>query len=116
MGTFASPLFTALLATAEQVASLAGVNRKEAKRRMLPILQQTLANYAALGAAGAFSGPIVRGDVETVRSHIRTLKRIPLAQEIYLSLAKAALSHFPAKNNRALRREFESGKRKRRGE
>lgn len=41
---------------------------------MLPILQQTLANYAALGAAGAFSGPIVRGDVETVRSHIRTLK------------------------------------------
>ncbi len=115
-GTFASPLFTALLATAEQVASLAGVNRKEAKRRMLPILQQTLANYAALGAAGAFSGPIVRGDVETVRSHIRTLKRIPLAREIYLSLAKAALSHFPAKNNRALRREFESGKRKRRGE
>ena len=31
-GTFASPLFTALLATTEQVAALAGVNRKAAKQ------------------------------------------------------------------------------------
>ena len=31
-GTFASPLFTALLATSEQVAALAGVNRKAAKQ------------------------------------------------------------------------------------
>ena len=37
-GTFASPLFTALLATTEQVATLAGVKRKAAKRRMIPIL------------------------------------------------------------------------------
>src|SRR6202521_2172752 len=44
-GTFASPLFTALLATAEEVAALAGVNRRAAKRRMIPILLQTLANY-----------------------------------------------------------------------
>jgi predicted short-subunit dehydrogenase-like oxidoreductase (DUF2520 family) len=115
-GTFASPLFTALLATAEQVAALAGVRRKEAKRRMLPILQQTLANYAALDAAGAFSGPIVRGDVDTVKRHLRVLRKMPIAREVYLSLARAALAYLPGKNRRALRRELRSGLRKRRGE
>jgi predicted short-subunit dehydrogenase-like oxidoreductase (DUF2520 family) len=115
-GTFASPLFTALLATAEQVAALAGVHRREAKRRMLPILQQTLANYAALDAAGAFSGPIVRGDVETVKRHLRALRKVPATGEVYLSLATAALAYLPGKNKRALTRELRSGRRKRRGE
>jgi predicted short-subunit dehydrogenase-like oxidoreductase (DUF2520 family) len=115
-GTFASPLLTALLATAEQVATLAGVRRKEAKRRMLPILQQTLANYAALDAAGAFSGPIVRGDVDTVKRHLRVLRKVPAAGEVYLSLATAALAYLPGKNRRALTRELRSGRSQRRGE
>jgi predicted short-subunit dehydrogenase-like oxidoreductase (DUF2520 family) len=114
-GTFASPLFTALLATAEQVAALAGVRRKEAKRRMLPILQQTLANYAALDAAGAFSGPIVRGDVDTVKRHLSVLRKVPAASDVYLSLARAATAYLPGKNKRALIRELRSGRRKRRG-
>jgi predicted short-subunit dehydrogenase-like oxidoreductase (DUF2520 family) len=115
-GTFASPLLTALLATAEQVGALAGVNRRQVKRRMIPILQQTLANYAALDAAGAFSGPIVRGDVDTVKRHLRVLRKVPIAGEVYLSLATAALAYLPGKNKRAVMRELRSGRRKRRGE
>jgi predicted short-subunit dehydrogenase-like oxidoreductase (DUF2520 family) len=114
-GTFASPLFTALLATTEQVAILAGVNRRAAKRRMLPILRQTLANYAAFDAGSAFSGPLIRGDVDTVKRHLRVLRRLPLAQEIYLSLARAALAYLPGKNKRALTRELRSLRRERRG-
>jgi predicted short-subunit dehydrogenase-like oxidoreductase (DUF2520 family) len=96
-GTFASPLLTALLATTEHVAAAAGVNRREAKRRMLPILQQTLANYVALDAAGAFSGPIVRGDVETIRRHLRVLRKVPEAGEVYAALAKAAVRYLPGR-------------------
>jgi len=103
-GTFASPLFTALLAATEHVAVAAGVSRREAKRRMLPILRQTLANYAALDAAGAFSGPIIRGDVETIRRHLRTLKKIPAAAEVYAALAKAAVRYLPGKRKRQVRR------------
>jgi predicted short-subunit dehydrogenase-like oxidoreductase (DUF2520 family) len=114
-GTFASPLFTALLATTEEVASLAGVSRREARQRMIPILLQTLANYASFGAAGGFSGPIVRGDADTVRSHIRTLRSMPLAREVYLSLAKAALTYLPGKAKRELKEELKSAPRKRRG-
>lgn len=107
-GTFASPLFTALLATTERVAVLAGVNRKAAKRRMIPILLQTLANYVALDAAGAFSGPIVRGDVDTVKRHLRVLRGTPAARGVYAALARAALQYLPAKNQNALRRLLDS--------
>jgi predicted short-subunit dehydrogenase-like oxidoreductase (DUF2520 family) len=107
-GTFASPLFTALLATTEQVAMLAGVNRKEAKRRMIPILQQTLANYEALGAAGGFSGPIVRGDVDTVKGHLRALRGTPVAREVYSALARSALQYLPAKNKKLLKQLLDS--------
>jgi len=69
---------------------------------MLPILQQTLSNYMKLGAADSFSGPIVRGDVEIVKRHLRVLREIPAATEVYLALAKAALRYLPAKNRRLL--------------
>jgi predicted short-subunit dehydrogenase-like oxidoreductase (DUF2520 family) len=103
-GTFASPLLTALLATTEHVAAAAGVSRREAKQRMLPILQRTLANYAALDAAGAFSGPIVHGDVETIRRHLRVLRKVPEAGEVYAALAKAAVRYLPGKRKPQVRR------------
>jgi predicted short-subunit dehydrogenase-like oxidoreductase (DUF2520 family) len=111
-GTFASPLLTALLATTEHVAAAAGVNRQEAKRRMLPILRQTLANYAALDAAGAFSGPIVRGDVETIRRHLRVLRKVPAAAEVYAALARAAVGYLPGKRKRQVRRLLKEQKSK----
>ena len=102
-GTFASPLLTALLATAEEVAALAGVDRKAAKQRMIPILRQTLANYAAFDAPSAFSGPIVRGDVDTVKHHLDVLCKVPAGREVYAALARSALRYLPAKNKRALK-------------
>lgn len=103
-GTFASPLLTALLATTEKVAALARVKGKAARQRVIPILRQTLANYEAFGGSGGFSGPIVRGDVETVRAHLKVLRAAPAAREVYVALACAALRHLPTKNPAALRR------------
>jgi predicted short-subunit dehydrogenase-like oxidoreductase (DUF2520 family) len=101
-GMFASPLLTALLAGTERVALAAGVNRKAARQRMLPILKQTLANYEALGAQGAFSGPLPRGDVATVQKHLKVLQGMSGAREVYVALARAALRDLPAKNRAAL--------------
>jgi len=103
-GMFASPLFTALLAASENVAAAAGVRREAARQRMLPILQQTLANYARLGAPESFSGPIARGDVETVRKHLKVLRKVLGAREIYSALARVALNELPVKNREALRK------------
>ena len=110
--TFASPLFTALLATSEQVALGAGMKRSAARRRMLPILKQTLANYEALGAASAFSGPIVRGDVGTVKQHLTVLRDVPVAQQVYIALAQAALAYLPSKNRKVVKRALKSAQRR----
>ena len=107
-GTFASPLLTALLATTERVAVTAGVSRKVARGRMTPILLQTLANYAEVGAAAGFSGPIIRGDVDTVNRHLRVLRGVPAAREVYRALSRAALQYLPAKKKNRLRQVLES--------
>jgi predicted short-subunit dehydrogenase-like oxidoreductase (DUF2520 family) len=103
-GMFASPLLTALLAAGERVAGAAGVGRKAARQRMLPILRQTLANYAKLGAAGSFSGPISRGDVATVGKHLKVLLEVSEVREVYVALARAALRDLPVKNRAALQK------------
>ena len=107
-GTFASPLLTALLATTEYVAAAAGVRGKAVRQRMLPILQQTLANYSKLGPAASFSGPIIRGDVETVRRHLRVISDTPAVKGVYLALTKAAVAYLPGKNQRKLKEILQS--------
>jgi predicted short-subunit dehydrogenase-like oxidoreductase (DUF2520 family) len=102
-GAFASPLLVAALVTAEQVARATGLSAAQARKKMLPIVRQTIANYEAIGAAGAFSGPIVRGDAETVRSHLRVLKKVPEARDVYLALARAALRYLPVRQRAKLK-------------
>src|SRR5579863_1643062 len=94
-GAFTSPLLLATLVTGERLARAAGLSAVEARKKMLPIVKQTIRNYEALGPAGAFSGPIVRGDAETVRRHLRVLRKVPQARHVYLALARAALRYLP---------------------
>jgi predicted short-subunit dehydrogenase-like oxidoreductase (DUF2520 family) len=107
-GMFASPLLDVLLATTERVARLAGVGAKDARQRMIPILQHTLANYASFGTAGAFSGPIIRGDADTIKRHLRVLRREPAARDVYLALARAALRYLPSKKTAELKKALGS--------
>jgi predicted short-subunit dehydrogenase-like oxidoreductase (DUF2520 family) len=100
--TFASPLLTAFLATTERVAVAAGVKAKTARRRMMPIVSQTVVNYATLGPSASFSGPFVRGDAKTIGLHLRALRKPPLARGVYKALARAALRYLPTKNRKAL--------------
>ncbi len=107
-GAFTSPLLLSLLVTSEQVARLAGVPPKDARRRMLPIILQTIENYINCGPARAFSGPIVRGDTETIERHLHALKLAPNAREVYRALATAALESLPAANRKAQRKVLRS--------
>jgi predicted short-subunit dehydrogenase-like oxidoreductase (DUF2520 family) len=79
------------------------VKARDARKRMTGILLLTLCNYIAFGAAGAFSGPIVRGDVDTVKRHLRVLRGTP-ARDVYLALARAALRYLPVKNKNRIRK------------
>ena len=102
--TMICPLLVSLLAASEKVAALGGIREREARRRMMPIIRQTLRNYEKLGPAGAFSGPIVRGDAETIREHLSVMKTIPAAKNAYATLAKAALEFLPNRNRKEMMR------------
>ena len=97
-----APLLISLLVTGERVARAAGISNMEARRKMLPIVRQTLSNYSRLGPRDALSGPIVRGDAEVVRQHLQVLKKIPEARAVYAALARASLRYLPARNRREL--------------
>jgi predicted short-subunit dehydrogenase-like oxidoreductase (DUF2520 family) len=101
-GSFASPLLISTLVMAEQVAGRAGIPRTAARKMMGPILHQTLANYAKYGPAGAFSGPIVRGDAATLEKHLKILRALPEAKAVYLALSRSAAKNLPAKNKSQL--------------
>jgi predicted short-subunit dehydrogenase-like oxidoreductase (DUF2520 family) len=60
-------------------------------------------NYMQRGPEAAFSGPIKRGDLETVRRHLRELKRVPEAREVYRALVKSALRDLPSLRKNELR-------------
>ena len=102
--TMTSPLLLAFLVTLEEAARAAGLTRQDARRKSLPIIRQTLANYSRLGPERSFSGPLVRGDAETVAKHLTALKKHPGAREVYVALARAAMRGLPVKNRDGLQR------------
>ena len=99
-----SPLLLAYLVTMEEAACAAGFGRAEARRMSLPIMRQTLENYARLGPGNSFSGPFIRGDAATVERHLALLKCDPKTRAVYVALALAALDWLPVKNRKKLRR------------
>ena len=101
-GAFLSPLIVANLALAERIGIKAGVPRRLVRQAIAPILATTVFNYITLGAAGAFSGPLVRGDVNTVHKNLRALRSVPGAEDVYRALARSALRALPAGNKKEL--------------
>ena len=104
LGSFSSPLIVAALVTAERVGRGAGLTASQTRRVMAPILRQTMKNYIERGAAAAFSGPIKRGDINTVLRHLKELKRVPEAIEVYRALVKSALMDLPSAKKKELMR------------
>jgi predicted short-subunit dehydrogenase-like oxidoreductase (DUF2520 family) len=107
LGSFSSPLLVATLVTAERVGRAAGLSATQTRKVMGPILRQTLKNYQEGGAVAAFSGPIKRGDLNTVRRHLQELKRVPVASEVYRALVKSAVMDLPSVRKEELMRLVE---------
>ena len=86
--TFAANYTTALVAVAERLAADAGIHPDIARRLYLPLVRGAAANLEA-GPEAALTGPVRRGDVETVAAHLAALG--PADRELYLLLAREAL-------------------------
>jgi predicted short-subunit dehydrogenase-like oxidoreductase (DUF2520 family) len=98
----ASNYLVVLAAVAERLMTEAGLPPAEARAGIAALMEGTIANVRAEGVA-ALTGPIVRGDLETVRAHLAVLP--PDLQNTYRLLGGAALAqvHLPEDTVRAMR-------------
>jgi predicted short-subunit dehydrogenase-like oxidoreductase (DUF2520 family) len=69
-------------------------------------------NFLQRGAAAAFSGPIKRGDLNTIRRHLEKLEKVPGAAEVYRALVKSALIDLPAGRKEEISRLLSRTRRK----
>jgi predicted short-subunit dehydrogenase-like oxidoreductase (DUF2520 family) len=87
---FASNYLAGLVAAAGRLMAQAGIPEEDALEAILPLARGSLENLARLGPARALTGPIVRGDLETVRLHLRCLE--PRERALYASLGREILA------------------------
>ena len=62
----ASNFLVTLQAMAEEVARDAGLEPEQARRLLAPLVRTTVDNWVALGPKAALTGPVARGDEQTV--------------------------------------------------
>jgi predicted short-subunit dehydrogenase-like oxidoreductase (DUF2520 family) len=62
-----------LIDAACRMLERAGVSHDDALPALVPLVEGVLANIVELGVEGAVTGPVARGDVETVDLHLRVL-------------------------------------------
>lgn len=88
-GVFASNYLLSILQTAVRLLGRAGVTDEEALDAILPLARGTLKNVEDLGMDQAITGPLARGDVETVHLHLRMLE--PRERRLYAELGRELL-------------------------
>jgi predicted short-subunit dehydrogenase-like oxidoreductase (DUF2520 family) len=88
---FASNFPMVLLATAMRLLTSAGVPEDAARGALGTLLVSAAQNASVMGPAAALTGPVARGDVETVRAHLGALADAPEILELYRSLSREAL-------------------------
>jgi predicted short-subunit dehydrogenase-like oxidoreductase (DUF2520 family) len=82
-----------LLDAIASVARLAGLDERKAIAVYAPLARQALANAERLGIDAALTGPLLRGDVGTVRGHLAVLKeQAPDAVPLYVEVARRELA------------------------
>ena len=83
--TIASNHLVALMGQVSRVAEAAGVP----PAALLPLVRSTLDNVDAFGPADALTGPVVRGDIDTIARHLDALPADE--RRAYRALAEQAL-------------------------
>ncbi len=105
----ASNYLPPLLDAAARLLEQAGVPHEDALPALLPLVQGTLRNIEELGLEKAVTGPVARGDTETVNLHLRALE--PEDRRLYAllgrELTRLAADVLPPETYEALSERFD---------
>lgn len=89
---FGCGYLVALLKTAVSLWEAMGFTSEQAIQALIPLSSATLGNVAREGLLAAATGPAIRGDLLTLRSHLESLfQRSPELMSLYGNLTRASL-------------------------
>jgi predicted short-subunit dehydrogenase-like oxidoreductase (DUF2520 family) len=80
-----------LLAMATRVLTSAGVGEDAARGALATLMRAAAENVSAVAPGAALTGPVARGDVETVRAHLEALAETPEVLGVYRVLSREAI-------------------------
>ena len=85
-------LLAGLTGLAAEMWEPLGIDRADALKRLIPLLRATVDALDEQGLPSAITGPFVRGDAETISSHLAaTSAKSPETGKAYAALAEASL-------------------------
>lgn len=87
----ASNYIVAAIDAAAAVLAGAGVSPAQAAQALVPLAEGALRNITTHGTTGGLTGPVRRGDAQTVARHLEALRDKPELAEIYRALARRAV-------------------------
>jgi predicted short-subunit dehydrogenase-like oxidoreductase (DUF2520 family) len=81
--------FIGLLDAIAELGRGIGLDERDALAIYAPLVRQSLANAEAMGIADALTGPLLRGDIGTIRGHLEVMRRLaPGALPLYVAAAQ----------------------------
>ena len=86
-----SNFLVVLLDSAVTLLKSSGLSEEKAVQILHPLLEGTLSNILDNRIRSALTGPIVRGDGQTIKAHLDALKEFPGIEDVYRHLAVRAL-------------------------
>lgn len=86
---FASNYVVAAAAVVARTLAEAGIPESDAVAAALPLMRGTIDNVEQLGFGASLTGPVARGDVDTVRLHLSRLS--PRERTLYSALGRETL-------------------------
>jgi len=80
-----------LEAVASNLMAEVGIPERSAQKAVHSLMEAAIANTADASPDSVLTGPVVRGDVDTVHRHLQALRHNPDARALYRRLSFAAL-------------------------
>jgi len=104
IGVFSSNFIVALSEAVRYLARNLKWPEKNFKKLILPLMMDTVMNVKKYGIKHGLSGPMVRGDIQSIKKHLTILRKDPISCNIYCSLSQILIKYAPINKQRKIRK------------
>lgn len=87
----ASNFLVVLLDMAASLLKQTGLEEEQALQILIPLVQGTLDNVKKFNIGTSLTGPVMRGDLKSIKKHLEAMRTFPGYYEIYRRMAAQAL-------------------------